>query len=66
MSQEGASNNKAPLFDGINFAFWKIRMRTYIMSLGADAWDVVETGYVNPIVLASRDDKWISVLMQRK
>jgi hypothetical protein len=31
-------------------------MRTYIMDLGADVWDVVETGYVNPIVLANKDD----------
>ena len=27
------------------------------MSLGVDVWDVVETIYVNPIVLASKDDK---------
>jgi hypothetical protein len=32
-------------------------MRTYIMDLGTDVWDVVETGYVKPIVLASKDDK---------
>ena len=32
-------------------------MRTYIMALGADVWDVVETGYVNPFVLANKDDK---------
>jgi hypothetical protein len=32
-------------------------MRTYIMALGAEVWDVVETGYVKPIVLASKDDK---------
>ena len=32
-------------------------MRTYIMSLGGDVWDVVETGYVNIDVLASKDDK---------
>ena len=31
-------------------------MRTYIMSLGADVWDVVDTGY-EPVALASRDDK---------
>ena len=48
---------KVPMFDGTNFSFWKVRMRTYIMSLGADVWDVVETGYANPVVLASRDDK---------
>ena len=56
-SYEWTSSNKVPLFDETKFAFWKVRMRTYIMSLGADVWDVVETGYVNPVVLASRDDK---------
>ena len=56
-SYEGTSSNKVPLFDGTNFSFWMVRMRTYIMSLGADVWDVVETSYVNLLVLASRDDK---------
>jgi hypothetical protein len=32
-------------------------MRTYIMALGVDVWVVVETGYINPVVLASKDDK---------
>ena len=56
-SYEGTSSNKVPLFDGTNFSFWKVRMRTYIISLGVDVWDVVDTGYVKPVVLASRDDK---------
>ena len=56
-SHEGNSTNKAPLFNGTNIAFWKVRMRTYIMDLGVDVWDVVDTGYVNPVVLANKDDK---------
>ena len=32
-------------------------MRTYIMSLGVDVCDVVDTGYVKPIVLANKDEK---------
>jgi hypothetical protein len=32
-------------------------MRTYIMALSADVWDVVETGYTKPVVLASKEDK---------
>jgi hypothetical protein len=56
-SHEGTSTNNPPLFNGTNFAFWKVRMRTYIMALGADVWDVVETGYVKPVVLANKDDK---------
>jgi hypothetical protein len=54
---EGNSTNKAPLFNGTNFAFWKVRMRTYIMALGADVWDVVETSYVKIVTLANKDEK---------
>jgi hypothetical protein len=32
-------------------------MRTYIMDLGADVWDVVDVGYVKPVVLANKDNK---------
>jgi len=56
-SREGSSTNKVPLFDGTNFALWKIRMRTYLMSLGAHVRDVVDTGYVKPVILASKEDK---------
>ena len=56
-SHEGTLTNKVPLFDGTKFAFWKVRMRTYLMSLGVDVWDVVDIGYVNRVVLASKDDK---------
>jgi hypothetical protein len=56
-SHEGNSTNKSPLFNGTKFTFWKVRMRTYIMDLGADVWDVVETGYVKRVVLANKDDK---------
>jgi hypothetical protein len=35
-------------------------MRTYIMALGVDVWDVVETGYTKPVVLASKDDQFPS------
>jgi hypothetical protein len=52
----GNSTNKLPLFNGIKFSFWKAKMRTYIMDLGADVWDVVETGYVKPVVLASKNE----------
>jgi hypothetical protein len=32
-------------------------MRTYIMALSADVWDVVDMGYVKPVVLANKDVK---------
>ena len=56
-SYEGTSSNTVPLFDGTKFSFWKVRMRTYIMSLGADVWDVVETSHVKLVMLAFRYDK---------
>jgi hypothetical protein len=56
-SHEGTSASKHPLFDETNFAFWNIRMRTYLMALGVDVWDVVEIGYTKPVVLASKEDK---------
>jgi hypothetical protein len=54
---EGNSTNKAPLSNGTNFSFWKVRMRTYIIDLGANVWDVVDIGYENLVVLANKDDK---------
>jgi hypothetical protein len=56
-SHEGNSTNKAPLFNRTNFAFWKVRMRTYIMALGVDVSDVVDTSYVKTVVLDNKDDK---------
>jgi hypothetical protein len=56
-SYEGNSTTKPPMFDGTKISFWKVRMRTYLMALGDDVWDVVETRYINPIVLAPRGDK---------
>jgi hypothetical protein len=47
-SQEGFSTNKAPLFDRTNYAFWSIRMQTYLMALGFDIWKSVVTGYTTP------------------
>ena len=45
VSLEGFSTNKAPLFTGTNYAFWKVRMRTYLMSLGVGVWVDVEEKY---------------------
>jgi hypothetical protein len=46
--QEGFSTNKAPLFDKTNYAFWSIRMQTYLMALGFDIWKSFMTGYTTP------------------
>jgi len=57
MASQDGSTNKAPIFDGTNFAFWKVRMRTFIMSLGVDVWEIVETRYKKPALVESKDEK---------
>jgi hypothetical protein len=39
------STNKAPLFDGSNYALWSIRMKHYFSTLGFDVWSTVKNGY---------------------
>ena len=61
-SHEGTLVTRPPLFDGMNFAFWKVRMRTYLMALGVDVWDVVETGYIKLAMLSvitPRNPLWL-------
>lgn len=33
VAQEGLSSNRAPFFDGSNYAFWSARMKSYLMAL---------------------------------
>jgi hypothetical protein len=42
------STNKSPLFDGSNYSFWSIRMRTYLMALGFEIWSEIKNGYTTP------------------
>ena len=46
--QERMSSNKAPLFKGNDYAFWSVRMKSYIMALGWDVWKTIESGYTSP------------------
>ena len=58
-SQEGSSTSKAHFFTSANYAFWKIRMRAYIMSLGIEVWATVEFGYapkVTDLVKEAKQD----------
>lgn len=46
------------MFNGTNYVFWKVRMKTYIQSLRVDVWDVVEEEYQRPLVLVTKDHKF--------
>jgi hypothetical protein len=47
-NQDGMASIRPPLFNGNNLIFWKTRMRSYLQSLGADVWAIVEGGYQYP------------------
>ena len=37
-----------PLFDGLNYAFWSIRMGVFFQDQGAEVWKEVLSGYDVP------------------
>ena len=46
-----------PLFDGINYVYWKVRMRAFLQSLDKNVWQVIEIGWTKPTeALADCDD----------
>ena len=55
--QEGLDDNKPPLFIGNNYAFWSVRMRFHLMSLGCKIWSFVEKGYGIPNNLPTDRDE---------
>ena len=43
--QEGLDTNKPPLFTGENYAYWSVRMKCHLMSLGWKVWVTIEKEY---------------------
>ena len=37
-----------PIFDGSNFVYWKVRITSYLQSLGTKVCDIMEVGYTFP------------------
>ena len=50
---EKEASIRSPIFDGSNFVDWKVRITTYLQSLGTEVWDIVETGYTFPSATAT-------------
>ena len=46
--QEGLATNITPLFTGDNYAYWSVRMKCHLMSLGYKVWRSVEKDYIVP------------------
>ena len=51
------SLNVPPYFDGNNYAFWRVRMRTFLCSIDEAVWDAVEIGWSKPEATKSTWDK---------
>ena len=48
MDQKMKGSSKVPMFEGDDYAFWSIRMKNYLMSLGPDVCALVLRGYDVP------------------
>ena len=49
MTSEGIALGKAPLFDGSNYAYWKIIMSIYFKAMSPSVWRIVNEGHVIPL-----------------
>ena len=49
--------NVLPYFDGSNYAFWKVRIRAFLCSIGETVWDAVDVGWTMPKAAKSTSDK---------
>jgi len=45
---QGALIHRPPTFSGINYQFWKIRMKIFIESIDQEIWDAIINGPYTP------------------
>jgi hypothetical protein len=55
MESTNSYKNGIPQFDGQKYAFWSIRMRTYIQAQGFQVWQSIVDGYTTPAVPPTND-----------
>ncbi|KAG8083991.1 hypothetical protein GUJ93_ZPchr0010g10318 [Zizania palustris] len=46
--QQLIRNTKIPMFDGRDYAYWKVRLEAYLLSQGSVIWDIVASQYTIP------------------
>ena len=51
------SLNAPPFFDGSNYTFWKVHMRSFLCSIDDSVRDAVEIGWTRPEAAKSTWDK---------
>jgi len=45
---EGASINSPPLFYGLNYQFWKVKMKFFVKSVDRGIWHAITNGHFIP------------------
>jgi hypothetical protein len=55
MESTNSYKNGIPQFDGQKYAFWSIRMKTYIQAQGFQVWKSIVDGYKAPVVPPTND-----------
>jgi hypothetical protein len=48
MERNNLYKNGIPQFNGQKYAFWSIRMKTYIQDIGFEIWQSIVDGYTTP------------------
>jgi hypothetical protein len=46
-----SSSQNMPMFNGVNYHFWRIKMKTLFLSY--DLWDLVENGFDDPLEITA-------------
>jgi hypothetical protein len=41
---QGTSSNRPPLFDGVNYGFWKIKLKIHAQAIDPRLWTVITEG----------------------
>jgi hypothetical protein len=54
MERNNLYKNGIPQFNGHKYAFWSIRMKTYIQAQGFEIWQSIVDGYTTPTVPANK------------
>ena len=54
---EGSAVNRSPMFNGMNYVFWKVRMRIFMESIDALIWEVVVNGPYVPMQVVKDEEK---------
>jgi hypothetical protein len=54
MERNNLYKNGIPQFNGQKYAFWSIRMKTYIQAHGFEIWQSIVDGYTTPTSSANK------------